>query len=96
MEYANDLVEDAFVKWRDTRGAISVNAMIRHAAFVGTILIEGSYDGVDTSSGGADLTLKTVTVGAVDNLTDIACPFVRLRVSAYTSGTINAGFLYVR
>lgn len=82
--------------WRDTQGMGSINALIRHSAFVGTILVEGSYDGKDLAASGADFTIFTATPGAVQNVNAITVPFVRLRISVYTSGTVDAAFLYAR
>jgi len=76
--------------WHDTLGVLRLNAYVEHLLFAGTILVEGSFDGV-TNHG----TLFTVTAGTLDvDGVAVCVPFARLNVTVFNAGTIVKAWLF--
>lgn len=62
------------------------------ADVVATILLEGSFDGTNWFSLGA-ITVPTLAASKTDVFTNVCAMYVRVNVSAYTSGTYTADVL---
>jgi hypothetical protein len=76
--------------WVDTQGCSRINAYVRAVLFTGTIVVEGSFDGVNSCG-----TLFTVTVDTLDINGTVCCvPFCRINLTAFTVGTITDAFLH--
>ncbi len=66
------------------RPKTSQGSIIVYGTFVGTVTFEGSMDGTNYAIIGTAVTIPGVTAITTP------CSYIRARVSAYTSGAINA------
>lgn len=77
--------------WEYIGPARLINVYLQSASFVGTVVLEGSFDG-QTVHTTLDSSL-TVDDAAANILTDKGIPYVRVSVTARTGGSVTAVYL---